>query len=65
MGIYALKGETMRLLAIAILLSGCASTQPGENVGPYTMTEYTVPACSQVTVSPHPGKAHWVECQVR
>ena len=56
----------MRLLAIAILatLSACAPMKPQE-VGPYQMAEYTIPSCSQVTVSQRPGNAHWVECDVR
>ena len=47
-----------------LLLSGCAVLPP-EEVGPYTMIEKTIPSCSQVTVSSHPGTAHWIECQVR
>ena len=56
----------MRLLVIAsLLVAGCASTEPGQNVGPYTPRVASVPACSQVTVSQRPGSAHWVECDVR
>lgn len=54
----------MRLLAMLLLLSGCAEMTPVD-VGPYQMVEYTIPACSKVTVSPQAGPNRWIECQVR
>jgi len=56
----------MRLLAIiTLLLAGCATTDEGKEVGPFVKSEYTVPKCSQVTVSNLSGPKRWVECQVR
>lgn len=54
------------LLAIAVAaLAGCANPGEYREVGPYTSVSYTVPSCSQVTVSTRVGSQHWFECEVR
>ena len=58
----------MRLLAMILLLvvSGCASTHEGVDVGPYAGADTSgIPLCSKVTISQRPGRQHWPECRVR
>lgn len=55
----------MRYALIALMLFGCATTEPGKNVGPYTAVTHDKPSCSEVTISKKNGKNRATECDVR